>query len=92
VFDLAPAPDSRLLLLVAHALSAGAPPPTELPLDHPPTRLLVLREKDTMLELARQKLLPLQLESVRAELEAALALPDDEATLVLATIKSAWEL
>jgi hypothetical protein len=61
-------------------------------LDHPPTRLLVLREKDTMLELAQSKLSPTQLEDVRAELEAALTLPDDEATLVLATIKGAWGL
>lgn len=61
-------------------------------MDHPPTRLLVLREKDTMLELAREKLSPVQLQSVESELDAALALPDDEATLVLATIKSAWNL
>jgi hypothetical protein len=60
--------------------------------EHPPTRLLVLREKDAMLEAARRKLSPAQLSEVLAEITQALALPDDEATLVLATIKGAWEL
>jgi hypothetical protein len=60
--------------------------------EHPPTRLLVLREKDAMLEAARRKLSPAQLSEVVAEITQALALPDDEATLVLATIKGAWEL
>jgi hypothetical protein len=60
--------------------------------EHPPTRLLVLREKDAMLEAARRKLSPAQLSEVNAEIAQALALPDDEATLVLATIKGAWEL
>lgn len=59
---------------------------------HPPTRLLVLREKDAMLEAARRKLSPAQLNEVTAEITQALSLPDDEATLVLATIKGAWEL
>jgi hypothetical protein len=60
--------------------------------EHPPTRLLVLREKDAMLVAARRKLSPTQLSEVVAEITQALALPDDEATLVLATIKGAWEL
>jgi hypothetical protein len=60
--------------------------------EHPPTRLLVLREKVAMLEVARRKLSPAQLSEVNAEIAQALALPDDEATLVLATIKGAWEL
>jgi hypothetical protein len=59
---------------------------------HPPTRLLVLRERDFMLEAARHKLGPPQLHAVEDEMAAALALPDDEATLVLATIKTAWGL
>ncbi|MFT3924039.1 MAG: hypothetical protein QM778_16005 [Myxococcales bacterium] len=58
--------------------------------NHPPTRLLVLRERDTMLKAARLKLSPGQLRLMNEEIEAALELPDDEATLVLATIKNAW--
>lgn len=60
--------------------------------NHPPTRLLVLRERDLMLELARKKLGATELSEVERELAEALDLPDDEATLVLATIKGAWEL
>jgi hypothetical protein len=60
--------------------------------EHPPTRLLVLREKDAMLEVAKRKLTPAQLGEVSAEIDKALSLPDDEATLVLATIKGAWEI
>jgi hypothetical protein len=45
-----------------------------------------------MLASARAKLSGEKLAEVRAEIEAALQLPDDEATLVLATIKGAWEL
>jgi len=45
-----------------------------------------------MLGTARQKLSAGQLSAVADEIEAALALPDDEATLVLATIKSVWEI
>jgi hypothetical protein len=45
-----------------------------------------------MLESARRKLTPSQLATVCAEIADALLLPDDEATLVLATITSAWEL
>ncbi len=59
---------------------------------HLPTRLLVLRERDFMLQAARRKLPPGTLQLVMEEMDAALALPDDEATLVLATIKSAWQL
>jgi hypothetical protein len=59
---------------------------------HPPTRLLVLREKDAMLEVACRKLTPVQLAEVSSEITQALLLPDDEATLVLATIKGAWDL
>jgi hypothetical protein len=60
--------------------------------EHPPTRLLVLRERDFMLQLAHEKLPSRELREVTNEMEAALSLPDDEATLVLATIKTAWEL
>jgi hypothetical protein len=59
---------------------------------HPPTRLLVLRERDTLLETARSKLSAAELGEVESELQQALGLPDDEATLVLATIKNAWSL
>ena len=59
---------------------------------HPPTRLLVLRERDTLLEAARSTLDPEKVREVEKELEQALSLPDDEATLVLATIKGAWGL
>lgn len=45
-----------------------------------------------MLDAARATLPPSRLSAVEAEIEQALALPDDEATLVLATIKSAWGL
>jgi len=60
--------------------------------EHPPTRLLVLREKDAMLEVAKRQLTAAQLTEVIAEITQALSVPDDEATLVLATIKGAWEL
>jgi hypothetical protein len=59
---------------------------------HTPTRLLVLRERDTLLHAARSGLSSEKLREVEKELEQALALPDDEATLVLATIKGAWGL
>jgi hypothetical protein len=59
---------------------------------HPPTRLLVLRERDTLLQAARRTLSSEKLREVEKELEQALSLPDDEATLVLATIQGAWEL
>jgi hypothetical protein len=45
-----------------------------------------------MLRSAQQRLTPAQLAEVTSEISQALALPDDEATLVLATIKSAWQL
>jgi hypothetical protein len=60
--------------------------------NHPATRLLVLRERDAMLELARTKLGATDFEEVVNEMEQALALPDDECTLVLDTIKTAWRL
>lgn len=59
---------------------------------HPPTRLLVLRERDMLLHAARSTLSAEKFHEVEKELEQALTLPDDEATLVLATIKGAWEL
>jgi hypothetical protein len=59
---------------------------------HPPTRLLVLRERDFMLESARGKLDAGALATVCKEMDDALTFPDDEATLVLATIKAAWDL
>lgn len=60
--------------------------------EHPPTRLLVLRERDLLSEMARAKLDADKVREVEKELEQALSLPDDEATLVLATIKGAWGL
>jgi predicted negative regulator of RcsB-dependent stress response len=59
---------------------------------HPPTRLLVLRERDTLLHTARTTLDAERFREVEKELEQALSLPDDEATLVMATIKGAWGL
>ncbi len=59
---------------------------------HPPTRLLVLRERDLLLQSARIMLDAEKLREAEKELEQALTLPDDEATLVLATIKGAWGL
>jgi hypothetical protein len=59
---------------------------------HPPTRLLVLRERDLLRETARSQLSAAKFAEVEQELAQALALPDDEATLVLATIKGAWGL
>jgi hypothetical protein len=59
---------------------------------HPPTRLLVLRERDMLLNTARRQLSAEKFSEVERELAQALALPDDEATLVLATIKGAWGL
>jgi hypothetical protein len=59
---------------------------------HPPTRLLVLRERDMILHTARSTLDAEKFREVEKELEQALSLPDDEATLVLATIKGAWGL
>lgn len=59
---------------------------------HPPTRILVLRERDMLLHSARTILDADKFREVEKELEQALSLPDDEATLVLATIKGAWGL
>lgn len=59
---------------------------------HPPTRLLVLRERDTLLNSARSTLSATKFSEVEKELAQALEFPDDEATLVLATIKGAWGL
>jgi hypothetical protein len=57
-----------------------------------PTRLLVLRERDMLLNTARSKLNAAKFGAVERELREALELPDDEATLVLATVKGAWDL
>ncbi len=59
---------------------------------HPPTRLLVLRDMDAIVAEAKSKLRGEQLNKLRAELEAALELADDEATLVMASIKTSYGL
>jgi hypothetical protein len=59
---------------------------------HPPTRLLVLRDREAILTIARAALSAGQLKMLQAELDEALQLADDEATLVMASIKAAWHL
>lgn len=59
---------------------------------HPPTRLLVLRDRDAILAVAKAALSAERLKKLQAELDEALELADDEATLVMASIKAAWRL
>ncbi len=59
---------------------------------HPPTRLLVLRDRDAILAAAQARLGEPQLKKLRAQLDEALELADDEATLVMASITAAWGL